>query len=96
MEKIRFTEYLDLSLEDESWYCHVCAHKIGPVAGNYKEGCLVYERKPQEIHDPIIPEARTILVPKKNGSLSLSFIALDVEHKLRRNIFRLDIRSPMT
>lgn len=73
MEKIRFTEYLDLSLDDETWYCHVCNYKIGPAAGNYKEGCLVYERNPQEVHDPVIPKAPYNFSPKKEWVSILEF-----------------------
>jgi acetone carboxylase, gamma subunit len=54
MERLRVTEYLDLDLSDEGWYCHVCGHGFGSARGNYKEGCLVHERDPREIHQPII------------------------------------------
>lgn len=73
MEKIRFTEYLDLSLEDESWYCHACGQRIAPAAGNYKEGCLVYERDPQEIHNPTIPNSAYNFSPKKEWVSILEF-----------------------
>ncbi len=54
MATIRFTEYLDLNLEDESWYCNRCARRLIGARDNYKRGCLVYERDPREIHAPII------------------------------------------
>ena len=54
MERLRVTEYLDLELEDEGWYCHVCGNGFGSARGNYKEGCLIHERDPREIHRPII------------------------------------------
>ena len=54
MEKIRFTEYLDLDLGDECWYCHSCGQRLIGARENYKHGCLVAERDPREIHPPII------------------------------------------
>jgi acetone carboxylase gamma subunit len=53
-ERIRFTEYLDLDLNDEHWYCHDCGTRLIGARDNYKRGCLVAERKPQEIHNPVI------------------------------------------
>lgn len=54
MQRIRVTEYLDLDLDDEQWYCHCCSHRIGSAQANYKEGCLIHQRNPQEIHPPLI------------------------------------------
>ncbi len=54
MERIKFTEYLLLDLEDEYWYCNSCKQKLNSAHENYKRGCLVYERDPTEIHQPII------------------------------------------
>lgn len=54
MERLRVTEYLDLDLSDENWYCHECGNGFGSARGNYKEGCLVHERDPREIHQPLI------------------------------------------
>jgi len=54
VERIRFTEYLDLDLKDESWYCHDCGHRLVDAHENYKRGCLVAERDPREIHPPVI------------------------------------------
>ncbi len=73
MERIRFTEYLDLDLEDENWYCHVCGHKIGSAHENYKRGCLLYGRNPKEIHDPIIPTAPYNFSPKENWVSIIEF-----------------------
>lgn len=53
-ERIRFTEYLDLDLNDEHWYCHDCGTKLISARENYKRGCLVAEREPSEIHNPVI------------------------------------------
>ncbi len=54
MERIRITEYLDLDLDSESWHCHRCGTGLAPASRNYKEGCLVYDRDPREIHRPLI------------------------------------------
>ena len=65
--RIRFTEYLDLVLGDtpgpdvdgELWRCNRCDAEIGSARRPYKEGCLVYERDPREIHPPLIEGAFT-------------------------------------
>jgi len=54
MERLRITEYLDLDLDSESWHCHRCETGLGPAARNYKEGCLVHDRDPREIHRALI------------------------------------------
>jgi acetophenone carboxylase len=54
MQRIRVTEYLDLDLTDESWYCHVCSQSFGSARDNYKHGLLVYARDPREVHQPLI------------------------------------------
>ncbi|WP_436325916.1 acetone carboxylase subunit gamma [Brevibacterium sp. FAM 27836] len=52
--KVPMTEYLYIDLESERWQCRVCAHDLGDARGNYKEGTLVYDRNPEEIHSPHI------------------------------------------
>ena len=54
MERIRMTEYLDLDLEDELWYCNRCGRALISARQNYKHGCLVYDRDPREIHPPLL------------------------------------------
>lgn len=54
MDRLRFTEYLDLDLDDESWHCNRCGRQLISARENYKRGCLVYERDPREVHPPII------------------------------------------
>lgn len=54
MQRIKFTEYLLLDLDDEYWYCNSCKQQLNSAHENYKRGCLVYERDPTEIHQPII------------------------------------------
>lgn len=52
--KIPMTEYLAIDLETEKWLCRRCDHVIGSARKNYKEGLLVHDRDPQEIHRPIL------------------------------------------
>lgn len=52
--RIRFTEYLDLDLEQEQWCCNRCGKTLGPARENYKKSCLLYARDPREIHEPIV------------------------------------------
>jgi acetone carboxylase gamma subunit len=56
--RIPMTEYLEIDLETERWLCRRCAHDLGPARGNYKEGTLVYDRDPSEIHRPLIDPGR--------------------------------------
>ncbi len=50
MDRIRMTEYLDLDVEEEMWYCHSCGHALIVAHENYKKGCLLYNRDPSQIH----------------------------------------------
>jgi len=52
--KIRFTEYLDLDIDRERWVCNRCGHALGSARENYKKGCLVHQRDPREIHQPLV------------------------------------------
>jgi len=52
MADFRVTEYLSIDLDRERWQCVRCAADLGPARGNYKEGCLVAERDPREVHPP--------------------------------------------
>ncbi len=52
--RVFITEYLVVDLASERWVCRACGHDIGPARGNYKEGLLVYNRDPREIHRPLI------------------------------------------
>ena len=61
MSKVRITEYLDIDLESETWHCHVCRHALAAARDNYKRGCLVYERDPNEIYPPIYKDAEFTL-----------------------------------
>jgi acetone carboxylase gamma subunit len=52
--RIPMTEYLTIDLDTERWECRVCSQDLGNARGNYKEGTLVYDRDPREIHQSII------------------------------------------
>ena len=56
--KVLVTEYLRIDLERETWECRRCDHEIGSARANYKEGLLVYDREPSEIHKPLLDPAR--------------------------------------
>lgn len=56
--KVLMTEYLRIDLDAEQWECRVCNHTIGSALANYKEGLLVHNRDPREIHPPIIDPER--------------------------------------
>jgi acetone carboxylase, gamma subunit len=50
----RITEYLDIDLEGERWHCHRCGHELGSARENYKKGCLIAHRDPQEVHPAVV------------------------------------------
>ena len=52
--KVAITEYLRIDLEREKWECRRCQGEIGDARKSYKEGMLVYNRNPQEIHRPLL------------------------------------------
>ena len=52
--RVPMTEYLLIDLDSERWVCRVCDHDFGDARGTYKEGTLVYDRNPEEIHPPVI------------------------------------------
>jgi acetone carboxylase gamma subunit len=52
--RTNMTEYLAIDLKKETWVCRPCNHEIGSAHKNYKEGLLVYNRDPREIHKPIL------------------------------------------
>ena len=56
--RVPMTEYLEIDLDSERWNCRVCGHDLAPARGNYKEGTLVHDRDPGEIHRPLIDPAR--------------------------------------
>jgi len=52
--KRQITEYLDVDLEKEMWRCRRCGKELISARENYKKGCLVAERDPREIYNPLI------------------------------------------
>lgn len=54
--KRQITEYLDIDLEKEKWCCNRCGRELISARENYKKGCLVYDRDPREIYNPLIDE----------------------------------------
>jgi acetone carboxylase gamma subunit len=57
VKRVVITEYLEIDLATERWHCRRCNHDIGPARSDYKEGLLVYNRDPREIHQPILDES---------------------------------------
>jgi len=56
--KVVVTEYLRIDLATEQWECRRCERVIGPARRSYKEGLLVHDRDPREIHKPLLDPAR--------------------------------------
>jgi acetone carboxylase gamma subunit len=56
--KVVVTEYLRIDLDTEQWECRRCERVIGPARRSYKEGLLVHDRDPREIHKPLLDPAR--------------------------------------
>lgn len=57
-QRIAITEYLEIDLAHERWHCRRCGHDIADARSPYKEGLLVFERDPREIHDSIIDDQK--------------------------------------
>ncbi|OPY63087.1 MAG: Acetophenone carboxylase beta subunit [Syntrophorhabdaceae bacterium PtaU1.Bin034] len=55
--KINVTEVLDIDLEREMWCCNRCGRELISARENYKKGCRVRERMPDEVHAPLIKGA---------------------------------------
>jgi acetone carboxylase gamma subunit len=51
--RIMITEYLDIDLDEEKWYCSSCDRVLIDAEENYKKGCLVYSKDPREVHNPV-------------------------------------------
>lgn len=50
------TEYLGVDLDTRMWVCRVCGEELIDAEENYKRGCLVRERDPEEVHNPVVDE----------------------------------------
>ncbi len=93
--RLRFTEYLDLDLDEEVWRCNRCDAVLISAREEYKRGCLVYDRDPREIHPPLI-EGDYTFPPIPNGSASSSSAARRAASRWRRSTCHRGIRSPLT
>ncbi|VBB47594.1 Acetophenone carboxylase beta subunit [uncultured Desulfatiglans sp.] len=71
-DRIRMTEYLDLDLGEEQWYCSACGKALIGAAENYKRGCLVYARDPKEVHNAVY-EGEYTFAPDPNWVRILEF-----------------------
>ena len=69
----QITEYLEIDLEEEQWICTRCGRRLCAARANYKEGCLVRERDPREIHRPVI-EGDYTFAPDAEWCRILEFI----------------------
>lgn len=52
--KRQITEYLDVDFNEEMWCCHRCGQELISARQNYKKGCLVCERDPRSVFQPLI------------------------------------------
>ncbi len=73
MTKVRITEYLDLSLEDEQWCCNRCEHPLTAAENNYKQGTLVAERVLEEVHPALIDGQQYSFTPDSDYCRLLEF-----------------------
>jgi acetophenone carboxylase len=48
----KITEYLELDVSEEQWYCAECNVKLGDARRNPKELCLIRERDLTEVYPP--------------------------------------------
>ena len=51
-----------------------CGHDLGEARGNYKHGCLVWERDPREVHRPMVDNAEYNFAPDPSWCRILEFI----------------------
>ena len=58
--KVPMTEYLAIDLDKETWECRRCGHEINSARANYKEGLLVHDRDPKEIHKPLLDPTKYV------------------------------------
>jgi acetone carboxylase, gamma subunit len=56
--RVPMTEYLEIDLDNERWMCRRCGWDLASARSNYKEGTLVHDRDPREIHRPLIDPER--------------------------------------
>jgi len=56
---VQITEALDIDLDRELWRCNKCKTELVSCKKSYKEGCLVAEREPSDVHNPVVKEGVT-------------------------------------
>jgi acetone carboxylase gamma subunit len=71
--KVRITEVLDLDLEHEMWCCNRCGRELIGGRENYKKGCLVRERIPREVHNPLVEGSPFSFAPDADWCRILEF-----------------------
>jgi acetone carboxylase gamma subunit len=59
----QITEYLDIDLSTERWICNRCGSDLGNARRNYKEGLLIANRDPREVHPPIAENSAYSFAP---------------------------------
>ena len=91
--RVPMTEYLFIDLDTERWLCRICGHDLGDARGNYKEGTLVYDRDPREIHPPIIDTSSRSLRTLPSAASSSS-TARSAVRRSKPNTFRPAILQP--
>jgi len=52
--KVRITESLDIDLNNDMWCCNRCGFELVSARSNYKEGCLILDRNPKDIYQPLV------------------------------------------
>ena len=70
---VRITEYLEIDLISEKWCCQRCGNALISAFENYKKGCLVCERDPKEIWDPIVPDEPYNFAPDPEWMMVVEF-----------------------
>lgn len=88
MRRIQVTEYLDLDLDEETWICNRCEQPLVSARKSYKEGCLVYNRDPREIHKPLIDGPYTLSPDPEWIRILEFFIVPAAEPKSKPSICR--------
>ena len=53
-KRMQITEALDIDLEKGTWCCNRCGAALISAKENYKKGCLIAERNPLEVHQPLV------------------------------------------
>jgi acetophenone carboxylase len=71
--KIRITEALELDLATEMWCCNRCGRELVGARENYKKGCLIRERDPGEVHQPLAKDAPFTYAPDPDWCRILEF-----------------------